>query len=245
MMITEYLSKSPIFCAKSVDEQARIHATIQDPVNVDLVKQLGQYLDPEFQTESNLTGKSAQELASDQSEPTDESARSESSGGGKPSSHSAGSSSSGSLFDRFNDLTESGLSEDVEIGSEDSETSDSDTGTEDMVDDAVEEPSESAEASTTIASSGVFACVNPEQLIGTLNVKEDTNGASRIKVADDEVWIYYNDKINLNNIMESVISTLSQSGFSSLEFNRLARSDNAIVFTADSDILTVTGADAE
>ena len=242
MMITEYLSKSPIFCAKSVDEQARIHATIQDPVNVDLVKQLAQYLDPEYKTTSNLTGKSAKELEQEQSKVADESAQSESSDVGRSPSHSSGSSApSGSLFDRFNDLTDAGLSDDVG-----SEPSDTDMQPEEVTEDVSEESAEeSAVASTTIASSGVFACVNPEQLIGTLNVKEDTNGVSRIKVADDEVWIYYNDKINLNNIMESVISTLSQSGFSSLEFNRLARSDNAIVFTADSDIVTVTGADAE
>ena len=42
--------------------------------------------------------------------------------------------------------------------------------------------------------------------------------------------IHYNDSINLNNVMEPVISLLSNAGYSYLQFNRLARTENAIVF---------------
>ena len=36
--------------------------------------------------------------------------------------------------------------------------------------------------------------------------------------------------MNLNNVMGSVIELVSALGYANLEFNRLARSDNAIVF---------------
>lgn len=99
---------------------------------------------------------------------------------------------------------------------------------------------EKAEASTEVLSA---TQVNPTQvgqcaledidlnvLKGTLNMREDTAGVSRITEKDDELWIYYNDDVNLNNTMTAVIEHLSNSGHKNLEFNRLARSDNAIVF---------------
>lgn len=74
--------------------------------------------------------------------------------------------------------------------------------------------------------------VDVEAIRGTLNAREDTNGVSRIfiKEKENELWIYYQDKINLNSVMEPVISVLNSTGFTNLEFNRLARTDNAIVF---------------
>ena len=62
-----------------------------------------------------------------------------------------------------------------------------------------------------------------------LNDNEDTAGVSRTAVKDDELWVYYEDSINLNKVMAGAIETLNTLNFS-LEFNRLARSDNAIVF---------------
>ena len=41
--------------------------------------------------------------------------------------------------------------------------------------------------------------------------------------------VYYEDSINLNKVMASAIETLNNLDYG-LEFNRLARSDNAIVF---------------
>lgn len=70
-----------------------------------------------------------------------------------------------------------------------------------------------------------------ESIKGTLNAKDDTSGVSRVGVKDDkEVWIYYNDSVNLNDVMVPVIEQMNASGYTYLEFNRLARSDNAVVF---------------
>lgn len=70
-----------------------------------------------------------------------------------------------------------------------------------------------------------------ESIKGTLNAKDDTSGVSRVGVKDDkEVWVYYNDNVNLNDVMVPVIEQMNASGYTYLEFNRLARSDNAVVF---------------
>ena len=46
-----------------------------------------------------------------------------------------------------------------------------------------------------------------------------------------ELWIHYNDSINLNNVMEPVIAVLNAANYFKLDFNRLARTENAIVFS--------------
>lgn len=69
-----------------------------------------------------------------------------------------------------------------------------------------------------------------DEIKGLLNFKDSTQGVNRILVKQNELWIYYNDDINLNNVMSEVIETLNGSGYTYLEFNRLARSDNSIVF---------------
>ena len=70
---------------------------------------------------------------------------------------------------------------------------------------------------------------------GTLNSRKDTSGVIRTTVKDSELWLYYNDSINLNTVMAQVIDIVSAAGYDYLEFNRLARSDNAIVFEINFD----------
>ena len=71
-----------------------------------------------------------------------------------------------------------------------------------------------------------------DEIYGTLNGREETKGVSRIMVKEDntELWIHYEDTVNLNNVMSNVILTLNSCGYYYLQFNRLARSENAIVF---------------
>ena len=70
-----------------------------------------------------------------------------------------------------------------------------------------------------------------ESIKSILNAKDDTSGVSRVGVKDNkEVWVYYNDNVNLNDVMVPVIEQMNASGYNYLEFNRLARSDNAVVF---------------
>ena len=76
---------------------------------------------------------------------------------------------------------------------------------------------------------------------GTFNSRKDCVGVSRVAVKDSELWVYYNDDINLNNVMTAVVDLVSELGMTYLEFNRLARSNNAIVF----DIVTATDSAVE
>ena len=69
-----------------------------------------------------------------------------------------------------------------------------------------------------------------DEIKGTLNHVADTAGVSRIEMKDHELWIFYSDEVNLNNIMTEVIELLNNTGYTYLSFNRLARSNNAIVF---------------
>lgn len=91
---------------------------------------------------------------------------------------------------------------------------------------------EEVEESESISGTPVTACVqvDTECLKGSLNGVSETAGVSRIFMKGDECWIYYNDDINLNTVMSAVIEYINASGMTYLEFNRLARSDNAIVF---------------
>jgi hypothetical protein len=96
---------------------------------------------------------------------------------------------------------------------------------EEGVDDSA--PEEPVEESTKINA----CCDLDVSLIkGTLNANADTAGVARIVTKEKELWIYYNDDINMNDVMIDVVDYLNASGQTNLEFNRLARSDNAMVF---------------
>ena len=78
--------------------------------------------------------------------------------------------------------------------------------------------------------------VDVDSIRSMLEDSEDTKGVARINLKDDELWIYYKDSINLNSIMEPVINMIDSSQYSNLSFNRLARTDNAIVFENQSEV---------
>ena len=65
---------------------------------------------------------------------------------------------------------------------------------------------------------------------GTLNLREETSGVVRVSLDKNELWVYYNDDTNLNAVMVDVIDVIERAGYNFLKFNRLARSNNAIVF---------------
>lgn len=71
---------------------------------------------------------------------------------------------------------------------------------------------------------------------GTLNGRAETAGIQRIAVDDKELWIYYEDKVNIGDIMVDVIEALNASAYTYLTFSRLARSNNAIVFDITSNL---------
>lgn len=112
-------------------------------------------------------------------------------------------------------------------------TSESETSSESTEPASTPDTSEGVEQSTILSTTTFEHSSEQTDIIkGTLNAREDTAGVIRVRVKKDpnELWIYYEDKVNLNNTMPAVIEVLNGTAYTYLEFSRLARSDNAIVF---------------
>lgn len=209
---------------KTSSRKAEITAAIKDPINMELVKQLRRYLDPEYLKPEYLGEEPKPEVkeTADTKVVFDKSS---------PSSHPTPSFSSGSLSSELNTPVED-------------ESSDENTSTDDVTEEPAkteedvlfDEPeSESVEESISTAGlANITACqeIDSEVIKGTLNSREDCDGVARIAIRNDdtELWIYYKDSVNLNSVMESVIAFLENAGYTQLLFSRLARTDNAIVF---------------
>ena len=206
--------------------QGQIQATMSDPNNVGLMTQLARYLDEEYRTPENLTGKSAEELRSEVAHVEEDDAKNEgflresSGGGGGGGGHISGLPEDMDLVDVPE--SEDDISDLVDDMSEDSSSPD-----DSAADTADDEP---AEAATDLQPIEACSNIDVETIKSSLNGVAESAGVQRAVIKNDELWIYYSDDKNLNNIMTCVIDFLLKAGYSTLEFNRLARSDNAIVF---------------
>lgn len=205
---------------KTANNKQRILASIQNPVNAELVEQLKEYIDiPLADTSEDSAKVVLQDIKVQDSE-------SES----KDSENTKESDSTTENVDESDKITEK-----PEITENDSEQSSTD-----------EESDKPVEESTKVSGTKVVAqtvlyepnrCVAytsiddvVHELKGALNLKDDTAGVNRVQVKQNELWIYYNDSVNLNSVMNPVLDYLNSASYNYLEFNRLARSDNAIVF---------------
>ena len=207
---------------RSSTRKDKIHAAFNNTANSELVTQLVSYLDPEYLKYSEPEQEKPEASKSDDSEPSEDKEVNYT----IPDSLSSGLDADFNPSDHFytvDDSDEALLS--PEDNSEHS-SSDSESNEESPAAEPVEE-STSIHACTDIAS-------EVDVIKGTLNSREDTAGVSRIHFKDSEMWVYYRDEVNLNNIMTNVIEFFNASGRTYLEFNRLARSDNAIVFVINS-----------
>ena len=207
----------------------KIHAAMQDPINAELVKQLEEYLSDDAKAELKQAQAQADAEAEDSA---DQSADTSAPGGGSSSSGgSASGSGSHASFtgDIMSDFGEDALA-DVEIP-EDAESGDAETPEEPEAVESVTKEGRPITSSTAIILTTIDDLIAETDTIkGTLNAREDTKGVSRLEVKDHELWIYFNDDSNLNDKMVEVISVLNSTGYTYLKFNRLARSNNAIVF---------------
>ena len=209
--------------------KSKIRAAIENPINSELVTQLAEYLDEEYQTPQHLDKHFELSQDDDSDEASTSSGRTRtthhaSSGGGfsSPKGFSEGD------IDSIDDIDEESDGEDIKLDEESEETSDKDI-VEDK-DDMVEE-STSCKGSTVLGSSECRMTLDiVDEIKGILNMRNDTCDVNRVLVKENELWIHYDDKVNLNNVMGPVIELMNASGYTYLEFNRLARSENAIVF---------------
>ena len=223
---------------KASTRKDKIKAAIADPLNSELIQQLSSYLDDEYtstakqdSSSGDEKGDSSKSLKSDFS---DTNTGATSSGG--LSGHSS-SSRLGSIGE-IGGLDDSDDSEDNLSDLDDESLGDGDD--EDKESKDIDEISDTEhgllESSTSVKSKKAVTASTDSlnsavvEIKGMLNLKSETAGVSRVKVKDNEMWLYYKDDVNLNNVMADVVELLEASGYSYLEFNRLARTDNAVVF---------------
>lgn len=116
---------------------------------------------------------------------------------------------------------------------------------EENIEEAPEKPEDSENLAETTKVSGISiesaSFVTPSQIYqatteipGMLNLRDDTHGAlfASVKTGNtNEFWIYYDESVDLNSVLGAVNSALLASGYYFLEFNRVSRDENAIVFT--------------
>lgn len=214
-----------------------IKAAINDSKNMALVQQLSEYLDDDAKdklaeaVEDKLDKKNEQsndKKDAVESIPDENNVFSPSYSESRPASPSVAPSASSS--DEM-DFDVDKLSFDDEVPSE-PETTSSDNGSETPVEESTSVHSTvTADTAVSDSESVIFNIANEASVIkGTLNSNETTSGVQRVTVNDKELWIFYEDKSNIGDIMIDVIEALNASGYTYLSFSRLARSNNAIVF---------------
>ena len=69
-----------------------------------------------------------------------------------------------------------------------------------------------------------------DRLEAALNGNSNTQGVIRCAEKDDEIWVYYNDDINISKILPDIMDELDANNITDMSFSRIARSNNAIVF---------------
>ena len=216
---------------------------MEDPINLELVQQISDYLDDDSKQvlkqaiADNQAKEAANAPASDTTEETNVF------DGFTPSSHgggggfSSGGFSGGDAFADFDggegDMPEGDLGGDATSDDGSAPATDA-LDTEPVADEPVEENTAvtqeevisaddiNAEEETAVLQSGIIKKL--------LNDQEDAQGVVRVDIDDKDVWIYYDDKVNLNDVLDNVISIIKSNGYDMLKFSRLARTDNAVVF---------------
>ena len=217
---------SAIFASKlyqASSRKDRIHSAYMNPLNAELVQQIDSYVSPKYQ---KLLEPEEQELADSQNLDTANTGEDDdrSSYGSSYSGGGGSSFSGGGVPGMITDESDNSSGDDIETDDVDVEPA-GDESSEPQEDESVEQ-------STVIASSCTEkdVAVEVDTIKGSLNVKDETSGVTRVRVKDKELWIYYQDSINLNSVMPDVIDTMNALCYTYLEFSRLARTDNAIVF---------------
>lgn len=233
---------------KASSRKDRIQAALNSLGNSELVQQLASSLDEEYKTPTNL---GVEDQVNEESEVDDDlivdeeidpendlvtiddmanSMKSSGSHSPAPSHHSsAPSSSPDKESDDKPDVDTSELMPDSPALEDEAPKKVT------KIEKKTEEPTEASTkvtATTEVKINPVPAAATDLNILkATLNNREDTAGVSRIAEKENEIWIYYKDEVNLNTIMTNVIEMLMNSAdYKNFTFNRLARSDNAIVF---------------
>lgn len=216
---------------RSSSRKEKIRASLESPVNAELIKQLDEYIGDEYKQKN--TPKKTDKSAEDEFFDNDQGNNDSSSETSEDASHSGGNFGLSEKYGDDLDAEGAAAFDDTQVSESDEseETDDSDSSAEASVN--IKKPYIQADTIITkpFVENHVTLSGLAGELKGTLNARADTSGVVRVSVKNDEVWIYYNDNTNLNNVMSPVIEIINAANYQYLIFNRLARTDNAIVFT--------------
>lgn len=209
----------------------QIRAAIESPeaLNVELVQQLEDYLSDDAKAELHQAQNEVQQEQEAVAQESNAPETSAPSGSSAPSHSGGGAPHSSFTGDIMSDFGEDELA-DIEAPEDAAPTPDTEDQPDEVVESVTQEGKPITSATTIIWTTLDDVVDDCETIKGTLNAREDTSGVTRLEVKDNELWIYYNDDSNLNDKMIEVISVLNSTGYTYLKFNRLARSNNAIVF---------------
>lgn len=240
----EYIYASKIF--QSSSNQERILANLSNPINKELIVQLEEYLDDE--TREKYLGDNASDAPSVFSKGKNDGGESEGTDNesvgttpSRSSSPSRGGSFTPSKSELMDDLENQEFTE-IEPTETTSEAP-SETPSEPTVESATKVKFREINSATVLHDTRLDRehvenekpsdSISYEVLQGTLDLSEDTEGVARIYIKetdnDSELWIYYSDDVNLNSKLFNVVQLVEQA-YPFVSFNRMARSDNAVVF---------------
>ena len=243
VMITKEDNMQAIFSCKmfrNSPRQDKIKAAFADPINKELVQQLAEYLDEPYRG-SDDDKKSADTSSKDTQDVDNSSEETPSTKNIRKSESSARHGATPPPHSTKPDHHLSEMLKDEESGSSQPDEEPKAEGS--IEDESAPKESKDLGESTQLSGETIQASEIPQgcplistaddidAIVGLLNSVDETTGVRSATIkSENELWIYYKDSINLNNIMEPVISTLNAADYSYLNFNRLARTDNAIVF---------------
>lgn len=223
---------------RSSTRKSKIQAALANPINVELVTQLSEYLDDEYKpmAESNIDANPVDDSNTDSksAEPNESAMDSNSV---EPTHPPQGGSPIGKLSKKYGEALDSDGNAAFDATQGDTEQLEGESAdTDDSVSSNITLCNHgsimASEASMSVSPNFLDALTGlAVEIKGTLNSRIDTIGVNRVALKGDELWVYYNDDINLNNTMAPVIELLNAANYHYLIFNRLARTDNAIVFT--------------
>ena len=219
-ILLSYIKKSKVFCAR--ENKSEIISALSNPLNLELKQQLIENLDSQYQSNEYTNPDEVKEKLStkvddytdvDDDMPPDDLADGEKSSKSshKPSTSTAKTPSSPSSTDTEEDLSSEGT---AKVNDKPKEKSKDDK--------PVEEVSESTD-------------IDSNQ-IDTKSIEESTDGVNYIQVKSQdnitEIWIIYRDNVNINDKISDIMGLVS-SKYPDWQFNRVARTYNAIIFTCD------------
>lgn len=217
---------------KGSKNKSAILAAMNNPINRELVQQID-FLDAYDDVEPEVDSEGVDIANTPEGEAGgSESSFSPSMGGGFSGGSFTGDDFSEDLGDDSLEFEESGLEgEGSEDGVMDDEGFESVEDLEDVDDEPVES-STAINAGTFVNVETVANAVN--EIPGTLNCVEETQGVTHCILkggSDNEIWIYYSTEVDINSVLENVNKTLITKDYNFLEFDRVSREKNAIVYS--------------